>query len=272
MARKFSLLAGIVVASMLGRLGAANRLFVEGKTAKVGDTGVTVPIKLDCDLALYGFSLSIAVDTALVAITGMDLAGTLSAGAEFSDGQVLESGSRISYGVVLEVNDPFDAGNVIPVGTGHLVANLVLDMTATEAASATIAFQDFAGTAQTALAKNVLVSTTGGSVPPTTENGTLTIEKPDITDPVFTRGNANGDDKVDISDPVWHLGFLFLGGPEPPCMSASDSDDSGVLDITDAIYTLNFLFTGGPAPPAPFPDRGADPTLDTLGCKTSEAP
>jgi hypothetical protein len=41
--------------------------------------------------------------------------------------------------------------------------------------------------------------------------------------------------------------------------------------ITDAIYILNFLFLGGPAPLPPFPECGIDPTVDGLGCASFAA-
>ncbi len=67
----------------------------------------------------------------------------------------------------------------------------------------------------------------------------------------FLRGNANGDAKVDISDMVYILGFLFLGDPAPACGDAADVNDDGKINISDPSSGLNFLFLGGPAPPAP---------------------
>jgi hypothetical protein len=66
---------------------------------------------------------------------------------------------------------------------------------------------------------------------------------------------------------VFLLAALYTGGPVPECQKAADADDSGVLDITDAVYELGFLFLGGAAPPAPFPDAGVDPTDDSLPCR-----
>jgi hypothetical protein len=83
----------------------------------------------------------------------------------------------------------------------------------------------------------------------------------------FRRADANADGKVDISDGVSILGYLFLGGSPPTCLDAADADDSGGLEITDAIYVLNHLFVGGPAPPAPYPDCGGDATEDGLECE-----
>ena len=82
----------------------------------------------------------------------------------------------------------------------------------------------------------------------------------------FRRGDGNGDGEMDLSDAVFVLMHLFLGGTEPPCIDSADADDGGNLDITDAVYSLSFLFLGGPAPPGPFLDCGVDPTSDGLDC------
>jgi hypothetical protein len=44
------------------------------------------------------------------------------------------------------------------------------------------------------------------------------------------------------------LGALFSDEPQPVCADAADADDDGSLSITDAIYTLDCLFLGGPRP------------------------
>ncbi len=83
----------------------------------------------------------------------------------------------------------------------------------------------------------------------------------------FIRADANADGKVDLSDAVFVLGYLFLGGAKfPACEDAADADDSGKVEITDAIYLLGHLFLGTAPPPSPFPEAGKDPTLDSLAC------
>ncbi|MGH7378462.1 MAG: hypothetical protein ACREKK_13735, partial [Candidatus Methylomirabilales bacterium] len=62
------------------------------------------------------------------------------------------------------------------------------------------------------------------------------------------------------------LFHLFVGVAPGRCADAGDANDDGQLDLADAIHALGFLFLGGPAPSSPFPDCGADPTPDTLGC------
>jgi len=85
----------------------------------------------------------------------------------------------------------------------------------------------------------------------------------------FVRGDVDQGGEVDISDGVAVFDYLFLGGDEPPCLDAVDSNDDGQIDLADGIYILNFLFLGGPIPPLPSPGGpcgGPDPTADALGC------
>lgn len=71
-----------------------------------------------------------------------------------------------------------------------------------------------------------------------------------------------------ISDAVFILNFLFIGGRAPECLKAADVDDTGSIDLTDAVYLLNYLFIGGAAPADPV-DCGEDPTDDELTCDTA---
>ena len=86
-------------------------------------------------------------------------------------------------------------------------------------------------------------------------------------DPVFKRGDANGDGGFDIGDAIFLLAALFSGGDPCACDDACDANDDGSTNIADAIYMLTNLFSGGAAPPAPGPNScGIDPTSDALDC------
>jgi hypothetical protein len=86
----------------------------------------------------------------------------------------------------------------------------------------------------------------------------------------FKRGDANGDNAVNISDPVFTLNYLFLEGTAPGCLDAADANDDESVDITDPIYLLGFLFASGAAPPHPGP-FSCGPDLTDAGQPT-EAP
>jgi hypothetical protein len=89
----------------------------------------------------------------------------------------------------------------------------------------------------------------------------------------FVRGDSNLDGRVDITDAIVTLLYLFGGSPQPhDCRDAMDANDApderGIraLDLTDAIRVLSFLFLGGAPPSPPFPDCGLDGTLTDPYC------
>jgi Tol biopolymer transport system component/pimeloyl-ACP methyl ester carboxylesterase len=86
---------------------------------------------------------------------------------------------------------------------------------------------------------------------------------------LFHRGDADENGRLELTDAIRILGFLFLGGPTPSCFDAADSDDNGRLELTDAIRVLGFLFLGAVPPALPGPPSepcGTDPTADELDC------
>ena len=73
----------------------------------------------------------------------------------------------------------------------------------------------------------------------------------DSTFTFFMCGDINGDGNptIDISDLVYLVDYMFLGGPEPPVMLAVDVDGSGGgIDIADLVYLVDYMFNQGPEP------------------------
>jgi len=83
---------------------------------------------------------------------------------------------------------------------------------------------------------------------------------------LFVRSDADGDGSTDLSDAVFTLSALFLGGEGPGCASSADANDDGELDLADPVFTLQYLFLAGTPPAGPFPGCGEDPTADALTC------
>ena len=83
----------------------------------------------------------------------------------------------------------------------------------------------------------------------------------------FIRGDSNQSGGVNISDAVFTLNHLFLGGGAPPCLDRLDGNDDGFLNITDGVFVLSFLFLSGSPIPPPYPEPGADPTNDDIPCE-----
>jgi hypothetical protein len=90
------------------------------------------------------------------------------------------------------------------------------------------------------------------------------------TGPRFVRGDANADGLLDLSDAIFTLHALFLGGRVPGCLDAADANDDGEIDVSDPVRWLLCLFAGAElCPPPPYPFCGDDPTADRLGCAAS---
>lgn len=82
----------------------------------------------------------------------------------------------------------------------------------------------------------------------------------------FTRGDTNNDESIAFVD-VMALLFVLYGGLTTNCEDSLDINDDGRLDTTDAIFFLQYLFLDGAPPREPFPEAGPDPSPnDVLGC------
>jgi endoglucanase len=88
----------------------------------------------------------------------------------------------------------------------------------------------------------------------------------------FLRADVNQDGRVDLSDGIAVLDFLFTGSRTLGCLEAADINDSGSLDLSDPVFLFDFLFLGGSGVQPPYPECGEDPTADGLGCQASPCP
>lgn len=87
----------------------------------------------------------------------------------------------------------------------------------------------------------------------------------------FRRGDVNADGKLQVSDAVYLIGYLFLGGASPGCMGSGDPDASGRINLTDPILLLSHMFLGGQEPEPPFRTCGTDPAPEALSCDSHPA-
>ncbi|MBI4601649.1 MAG: hypothetical protein HY721_06780, partial [Planctomycetes bacterium] len=88
----------------------------------------------------------------------------------------------------------------------------------------------------------------------------------DAAAPVFVRGDANSDGKVDIADSIRVVAYV-LRGQLLSCPLAADANDDDRVDVSDAIRLVGFLFRLGAPPPPPYPAPGTDEaTPGSLGC------
>ena len=71
------------------------------------------------------------------------------------------------------------------------------------------------------------------------------------------RGDADGDDAINVNDPTYLTNWIFFEGPDPPCEDPplgtsnypeADANGSGSVNVDDPTYLTNYLFFEGPAP------------------------
>ncbi len=57
-----------------------------------------------------------------------------------------------------------------------------------------------------------------------------------------TRGDANDNSQIDISDAVYIINYVFLGGAAPNSPCGGDPDGNGYTNISDAVWIINLIF------------------------------
>lgn len=61
-------------------------------------------------------------------------------------------------------------------------------------------------------------------------------------------GDSNADTKVNVSDAVYIINYVFVGGPAPDPMNSAEVNCDGSVNVSDAVYIINFVFIGGHKP------------------------
>lgn len=80
--------------------------------------------------------------------------------------------------------------------------------------------------------------------------------------PIFKRGDANIDGKVDLADAISILEYLFQDGDASPCMDTTDVNDDGNIDLSDPVAALLYLFSNEDIPAPGADNCDLDPTAD----------
>jgi subtilisin family serine protease len=64
------------------------------------------------------------------------------------------------------------------------------------------------------------------------------------------RGDANGDQTVNVSDAVHIINYIFLNGEPPVSQCGGDANNDSDVNVSDAVFIINYIFING-SPPDP---------------------
>lgn len=64
----------------------------------------------------------------------------------------------------------------------------------------------------------------------------------------YSCGDATGDGRVNISDVITIVNYIFLGGDILTPIEAADANCDTSVNVGDAVYITNYIFLGGPSP------------------------
>ncbi len=61
-------------------------------------------------------------------------------------------------------------------------------------------------------------------------------------------GDANDDGSANVSDAVYIINYVFIGGPVPACHEKGDANCDAAINVSDAVWLINYVFIGGRPP------------------------
>jgi len=61
-------------------------------------------------------------------------------------------------------------------------------------------------------------------------------------------GDSNSDQNINVSDAVWIINYVFIGGDPPDPLESGDTNCDGSVNVSDAVWVINYVFIGGNAP------------------------
>jgi subtilisin family serine protease len=65
---------------------------------------------------------------------------------------------------------------------------------------------------------------------------------------VYTKGDANRNNRINIGDAVFLINYVFKQGVPPYPLAAGDVNCDGLVGVGDIVYMINYTFKNGPKP------------------------
>jgi serine protease AprX len=64
----------------------------------------------------------------------------------------------------------------------------------------------------------------------------------------YLTGDVTADGKINVSDVVYLINYLFIGGPTPDPLFLGDVNCDSQVNVSDVVYLIGYLFQAGPQP------------------------
>jgi hypothetical protein len=260
-----TLLAGFLVCVTAAEfLPGANVVRVGDGSGPPGQAAAPVTVSASNDQAIQAFSTSIWFSADSLGVADVTLGALVEAlEPEYFDYSVDSTLGNVALGVIFETSPPYDLVSLEPSPTLFRDLASVVFTVAMDAPAGILPLELRDSPGEFPIRNVFTVS--GESVLPQLVGGTFEVLPPQPI--MFRRGFVNGDLRIDISDAIFLLSWLFAGSTAPTCMAAANANGQGKVDLSDAIWLLSWIFTGGPRPPDPFSSCGEAPAgASPLSC------
>jgi len=233
-------------------------LTISDGTVAVGGSG-SITMGMDSTGAdIQGWSYGACNDTAFITCTSVEdgsTTATVNNGGPPGFNEVSVNDEGFTVGVVI----CFTGCAVLPPGSGYELN--VATYTGNAEGTTEVSYCGSLGSPPV----DTVVVVNGQSLSPTQTSGFVDV----VGVVAHIRGDANGDQRVNIADGIWIISELFLGGPASTCPIARNANGDSSVDAADAVFIFNYRFSDGPQPSAPFPDCGLTDSQTPADCSSS---
>jgi hypothetical protein len=89
------------------------------------------------------------------------------------------------------------------------------------------------------------IEVTDSDDPPSADTMQITIEISEEPQPEYICGDANSDETVNVSDAVYIINYVFVGGDPPDPIESGDCNCDSTCNVSDAVWIINYVFVGG---------------------------
>lgn len=69
-----------------------------------------------------------------------------------------------------------------------------------------------------------------------------------LSSPPVLCGDANNDSSINVSDAVYLINYVFVGGSPPNPYEAGNPNCDESVNVSDAVWIINYVFVGGNSP------------------------